>query len=419
MQHDDVTLKFDEALKIIRARAMRHPAETESVSLNEAHARVCATTYASLLMLPPFTNSSVDGFAFRASASAFATPATPVSLRVVGTLYPGETPKFETPEGCAWEIMTGAPVPLDCDACVKVEDTVKTHEAQTVTLKAPLSENENLRFAGTDFQIGTEIVQAGHVLRPEHLMALAATGHSRVTVYKKTKVLLVSTGKEIVEPGESLKPGEIYNSTQTYLASALQALGCEVELGPTMADDAAVFLRFLRDTLKNPPDILMTTGAVSMGKADFVKPALREIGAQILFHKVAIRPGKPLLFAEAQAGDKTMTIVGLPGNPVSGVIGVRFFVDEFLRARENRAAEKPIQAKLTAGYKKPTDLRCFLKAQLEFENSDVTVRILDGQPSHMVRPLLVASAWAVIPEGAAQASAHQLVDVYFQRGELL
>lgn len=408
-------MQYADALHIIRETALKQIAETETVLVEKAYARVCAENVVSEIQLPPFTNSAVDGFAIAHGFSRTATTSAPIKFKISGPLFPGEVPKASTPAGVAWEVTTGAPVPLDCDACAKVEDTLV--DGRSVYIQLPLQKNENLRFAGSDFTHGTRVISRGEKIRSEHLMALASVGRATVEVFKKPKILLLSTGKELIEPGAPLKDGEIYNSTRVFLKTSLENLGADVEIGPTMSDEPAVFTSFMRQMLRNPPDLLITTGAVSMGSADFVRPALEELGAQIIFHRVNVRPGKPLLFAKFEKSAtcaREFVAFGLPGNPVSGVVGTRFFIETFLRTRQQQEIEKPFRAKLAAPFSKPNDLRCFFKAQLVIDDGEARVHLMKGQPSHMVRPLLQSSVWAVLREGVASFAKDDLVDVFIQ-----
>lgn len=414
-------MQYVDTLNILRETALAHLVKTEEILVANAHGRIAASDVASELTLPPFTNSAVDGFAIPYEVSLNATPAVPVRLKIAGTLFPGEIPQEKTPAGCAWEIMTGAPVPKDCTACAKVEDTIVETEdglvenaravprkSKSVSFKSPLAKNENLRFAGTDFDHGTRVISTGETIRPSHLMALSSVGVTKIKVFKKPKVLLLSTGKELVEPGQPLKTGEIYNSTRIFLKTALEELGCEVEIGPTIADEAQDFIEFMKPVLKSPPDILVTTGAVSMGSADFIRPAIEELDGKVLFHRVDIRPGKPILFAAF----KDFVAFGLPGNPISGVVGARFFIAPYLKMLTRQKPERAFTAKLANGFKKPSDLRCFFKAQLVVENGDARVHLMKGQPSYMVRPLLQSSVWAVLKEGVSDIAKDDLVEVY-------
>jgi molybdopterin molybdotransferase len=197
------------------------------------------------------------------------------------------------------------------------------------------------------------------------------------------------------------------------LRKSLELLGCDVEVAPIMRDEPEVFLNFLEELKKNPPDLLLTTGAVSMGAADFIRPVCEKAGAQILFHRLAIRPAKPILFAKWKktSSQKGFVALGLPGNPISSVVGLRFFIEPYLRVLRQRPVEAAIQIPLAQDLKKPAELRCFLKAQMKWQKGQVQAEILQGQPSFIVHSLLQASVWAMAPEGVSEMKAGDLIDV--------
>ena len=408
-------MQYAEAIKILQETASAHALSTEVCALENLVGRVSAETVRSPLTIPPFDNAAIDGFALRAELTGDA----PTKLMVCGRLFPGETPPALTPQGQAWEIMTGAPVPRDCNACIKIEDVEVQRDARgqavTVTIKQRLKPHDNIREAGGDFKIGDEGLRLGEVIRAEHLMALASFNKTQHKVFRKPRIVIAPTGKELIEPGQALQLGQIVNSTRPYLQAILQELGAEVAIAPTIPDDKDVFVAFLRKIMVDPPDLLLTTGAVSMGQADFVRPALEEISAQILFHRVDIRPGKPILFAEIKKGaTKPFVMFGLPGNPVSSVVGSRFFIEPFLRACWRQNPEAGFEAKLSHDFKKPKGLRCFFKAQTAFVGGECNITLSQNQSSSMVQPLLHATAWAVLPEDEERLKAGDIVRFYLQ-----
>jgi molybdopterin molybdotransferase len=422
-------MQYLEALHILKEEVLQHSLATQQVDLvellNGNLARVVAEDVTSSKTLPPFTNSAVDGFALKSQWTSAASSTNPVRFNVLNSLWPGEKPQAQTPLAVngsvkAWAIMTGAPVPLDCDSCVKIEDTKVERDAsgqiQSFELRSPVSAGENLRVAGDDFLPGQIVVSQGEVLRPEHLLALTALGIQTISVFAKPRVVLVPTGKELVAACQKLEIGQTYNSTQPFLRKSLELLGCEVESAPIMRDEPEVFLKFLENLKQNPPDLLLTTGAVSMGAADFIRPVLERAGAQILFHRLDIRPAKPILFAKWVSTQKQKSFVafGLPGNPVSSVVGLKFFIEPYLRGLQKRPSEQATQMPLAKDFKKPAELRCFFKARTHWQEGRVSVEILKGQPSFMVHSLLYASSWAVAPEGLTDMKAGDLIDVFPQ-----
>jgi molybdopterin molybdotransferase len=411
-------IKYPEALEILLSSA---PKSTSSllVPLEQAVGRVAARTVVSDQLVPRFPNSAMDGFAVISEQTLQASRSQPLHLEVVGSIVAGDPAIMHPSPIGAWEIMTGAPVPVGYDAIVKVEDVQVLKDSagnvKAITLYAPLQEGENYRDAGEDFQVGDPILEAGTLLAPEHILALASFGHAEVHVQKKPRVALISTGKELVTVGGALETGQIWNSTAPFLMTALAELGAEPVYYGIAADQPEEFLKVLKCVLDEKPDLVLTTGAVSVGKHDFVAEALRQSGVQILFSKVAIRPGKPILFGTLKANEETKlgpVFFGLPGNPVSTAIGLRFFVEPFIRKLLGRPREVPMRARLMNECSKPVGLRAFYKAKMDWTGETPRAVILPGQSSFMVSPLLKANVWAVLPEASSKQEPGTWVDLY-------
>ena len=344
--------------------------------------------------IPPFDNSAMDGYAL-ASAKAASAPAV---LPVLGRVMAGDAPRCRAESG-AWKIMTGAPIPAGCDAVVPVERTRERAGGREVEILEAPEAGDYVRGAGRDFAAGAEVCPAGTRLGPRHLLALGAVGLAKVPVRKRPRVALIATGKELREPGESLAPGQIRDASSGYLMAALAGLGCEPRRFGTTPDDADDFADRLEKAREWGAELVVTTGAVSMGDADFIPEALNDAGAETIFHKTAIRPGKPVLFARLPARG---LFFGLPGNPVSTVVGLRFFVEPALRVLLGRPEELPARATLAAAAPKPEGLRCFFKAR---RLPDGRVEILPGQASFQIHSLLAADGWAVLPEDGEEIPA--------------
>jgi molybdopterin molybdotransferase len=216
---------------------------------------------------------------------------------------------------------------------------------------------------------------------------------------------VLATGKELVPPERRPKPGQIRDGSSSFLMAALEQNGCEARHFGIVRDDPKDFAHKMKKILAAKPDAVLTTGAVSMGKHDFVTAEVARLGAKLLYHKVAIRPGKPGLVARFHRGP---IFFGLPGNPVSTVVGWRFFVRPYLQRCLGLPAEIPRRARLSARVEKPEGLRCFFKARREGDS----VRVLRGQGSHMISTLLEADCWAVLPEARSGIRAGKEVEVY-------
>lgn len=394
-------LSYKSAISKIRSAARaRGVLPEEEVPLSDALGRVTSRPVESRDAIPPFDNSAMDGYALAAAKAAKA----PARLPVLGTVMAGDRPICAVHSGGAWRIMTGAPVPAGCDAVVPVEKT-RTRDGQVEILEAPES-GDFIRGAGRDFPAGGKVCGAGTRLGARHLLAFAACGVSRVWVRRKPKIALISTGRELVGPGEALAPGKIRDASSTYLAQAVPALGADFDFRGVVADDPVEFKKLLERVVVEGCDLILTTGAVSMGEADFIPSALKELGAETVLHKVAIRPGKPVFVAQFPKGP---LFFGLPGNPISTVVGLRFFVEPCLRELLGRAPETPNISVVSHLVEKPKDLRCFFKAK---RHLDGKVEILPGQASFQIHSLLAADCWAVLPENIEQLKAGTKIDVY-------
>ena len=350
----------------------------------------------------------MDGFALPSRLTAAATPKTPVRLPVAAMLTAGDAPA-EAPSGAAVEIMTGAPVPRGCDAVVRLEDVERLDGGRAIALREPASPGDFVRRRGADFAAGSTILSEGDRIEPKHLLALAALGFARVPVRIRPRVALVATGRELVDVGQKPEPGQIRNSTRPYLEAMLEQRGCQIVSSSLVGDEPAAFRARLESLLDDDLDLIVTTGAVSMGARDYVPAQVEALAGEILFHKTATRPGKPVLAARLGHGP---LLLGLPGNPVSTAAALRFFVEPVLRFLLAQPDETPIRARLSERVEKPRGLRCFFKAKLELSPEGVRARCLSGQASFQIMPLLEADAWAVLPEDSDALEAGTIVEAY-------
>jgi molybdopterin molybdotransferase len=402
-------LDYAAALGIVLDNSTRLPAETCAPA--DAVGRVLAEPVDSAVALPPFDNSAMDGFALGGGDAPVAAGAT---LEVSGEQAAGDENTLGS--GQAWAIMTGARLPDGFDRVIPVEQvhtlaTREDGEPARIRLEAAVRPGQNVRLAGSDVAVGERVLAAGTRVQPRHLMLLAALGVASVPVIRRPRVAVLCTGRELVEDASTpLQPGQIRNSNGPFLAAQLTRSGAEVVHAETVDDDEPAFEAALQRALAAGVDAVLTTGAVSMGRYDFVPSVLDRIGAHTLFHKVAIRPGKPLLFARLADGP---LLFGLPGNPISGAVGLRFFVEPALRAMTGRNAEVPLEVPLAEPLRKKAALRYHLKARVcSNDRGEQVVRVLDGQESYRIRPLAEANAWVVVEAGIETLAAGDRVAVH-------
>jgi molybdopterin molybdotransferase len=395
-------IPYAQALRLLAEALGPQPAlPEETVALAQACGRVSARRILGAEALPPFDNSAMDGYAVKAAETADA----PLRLAVKGSVFAGDAPLTEISQG-AYEITTGGPLPPGCDAVVPIEQVTLMNSGRAIEVQEPAHPGDYVRPRGRDFQAGAPILEAGTPLEPRHILALAALGVDEVQVRRRPRLALIATGKELAKPGRKPGPGQIRNSTSAYIQAALPGAGAELLMSLSVGDDPAAFKAAMSRALGAKPDIVLTTGAVSMGRHDFVAAAVGELGAKTLYHKTAIRPGKPGLVALFPDGGPLF--FGLPGNPLSTVVGLRFFVLPVLRRLLGLPEETPRRCALAADAAKPAGLRCFYKA---FEEKG-KVRALLEQASFQIRPLLDANCWLVLPEEGDLAQEGLSVDIY-------
>jgi molybdopterin molybdotransferase len=406
-------ISYTEALQIIARAATPLPARR--VPAAEAAGGTLGADVHSTVAVPPFDNSAREGFAVRSADTARAGPDRPVALRVAGLRAAGPARPQATATRTAWEITTGAAMPPGCDGVVPVERSRATESPEggrLVMLEGPVPAGANVRLAGEDFQPGSLVARRGARLTPEMAMALAAVGAGEVEAIPPPRLAVVTTGDELVMDGATdgapLGPGMIRDVNGPYLQALCRALGLPPATRHHAADDPAAVLAALA-AAAGACDVLLTTGGVSAGRLDFLPDALRRLGAEVLFHKVAIRPGKPVLFGRLPRGP---LVFGLPGNPIAVAACMRFLVIPALRALQAMPAESWLRARSEDPLDKRSALTFFAKAQARVTgDAGLRVRLLPGQESFRIAPLLQANAWALLPAGLAAAPAGTLLDV--------
>ncbi|WP_164072567.1 molybdopterin molybdotransferase MoeA [Stenotrophomonas maltophilia] len=400
-------IPYSEALQHLLDAAS--PLPVERLRLHDAGGRTLASNIISAQSLPPFDNSAMDGFALRAEGNTFDAGS---EFAVQGWQAAGDA-GAEAGEG-AWEIMTGARMPAGLDTVVPVEqvEILQSDEGRPtrIALRAEVKPGQHVRLRGQDVNEGECVLRAGDVLDINARTLLHAIGVGEVAVVARPKAAVIATGKELVtDAAQALESGQIRDSNRPYLVGRLQAAGAEVVWQGTVGDDVAAFNAVLDQALDAGAQLLISTGAVSAGRYDFVPDALRDRGARIIFHKVAIRPGKPLLFAVLPGG---ALYFGLPGNPVSAAVGQRFFVEPVLRRLLGLAAETPLQLPLQADVRKPEGLRFHARARVEVDaQGRLSARVLSGQESFRLMSMLRANAWVVLEAEGNLAAAGTYVRV--------
>lgn len=336
----------------------------EEVWLNDALGRVLAQEVVAPLPLPHWDNSSVDGYAVRAEDVSGASPENPSELRLMGQWPAGQPGDQVVEPGACLRVFTGSPLPQGADAVVMQEDTrlVDDSAEARVWVCDKVRPFEHVRLAGEDIASGQQVLAQGRRLSGFDLGLVSALGIPRLKVRRVPRVGILATGTELVEPGQPLLPGQIHESNRLLLRSLLQRSGATPVVFPLIADDLERTTRCLEQAL-DQCDVLLTSGGVSVGDHDHIKPALQALGGKIHLWRLAMKPGKPLVFAEACH----KPVFGLPGNPVSAVVGYSLLVYPALSQLAGcQTLDLPrISGTLTQSIHNRGDRRLYVRVRLE------------------------------------------------------
>lgn len=383
----------------------------EQVPLAAARGRALAADIRALRDVPPFRNSAMDGFAVRSADVASASAAAPVVLRVLETVGAGAVARQAVVGGTAIRIMTGAPMPEGADAVVRVEDTEEAPGG--VAVRAALRAGANVREPGEDMRAGETVLVAGRELRPADVGLLASLGLPHVRVSRHPRVAILATGDELVDVGEPLGPGQIVNSNAYTLAAAVEEAGAEpIHLGIVRDRPEQIRAAFAEAMTA---DLVLSTGGVSVGSFDYVRPMLAELGYEECFWKVAQKPGKPLTFGRCGR----TPVFGLPGNPVSSLVCFYLYVVPALRTMMGlaRVHLPTAAATLAAEIHKAPGLTEFVRCHLAGTPDSYEARSTGTQSSGVLRSLSLGAALIVGPPEAVRLAAGARVRVVLLGGD--
>ncbi len=405
-------LSVDQARK--RILSYFQPVTTETLPLTGCSRRVLAEDIVAANDLPPFDNSSMDGFAVRAADVADATTDSPCTLRVVADIPAGSHPSIVLAEGEAARIMTGAPIPAGADAVVPVEDTdfndrdAGAPPPEEVQILKTTQTGWNIRPRGMDILSGEVVLQKGRGLKPQDLGLLAMLGVASVPVFRKPRVALFSSGDELLPPDAPLEEGKIRDSNSFTLAALIEDAGAEVVRLGVAKDTYDSVKALLEKAAALHVDLILSSAGVSVGAFDFVKQVIESDGSMD-FWRVNMRPGKPLAFGDY----KKIPFIGLPGNPVSAFVGFEVFV---------RAALGRLSGSF-GGIRQTIRVRCaeqidsdgresYLRAQVQVEDGAFVARLTGHQGSGNLHSLVQANALLIIPAGVKCVPAGQEVEAW-------
>lgn len=402
-------LTVEEARSIVLSQVQVLP--IEKVDLIPSLGRVLAADIIAGDSLPPFANSSMDGYAVKAEDVSDASVATPRSLKVVADIAAGNASQIVLGSAMAARIMTGAPLPEGADAVVPVEDTDEPWRdtdrplPEIIRIKRAVRAGDYVRYPGEDIRAGETVLQHGHIIRPQEIGVLASLGVANVPVIRRPRIAVLSTGDELVDVRESLSPGQIRNSNGYTQVAQVTALGGEpVYLGIARDDEEDVKTR-LQKALDAGVDLFVSSAGVSVGAYDVVKAVLDRAG-EVAFWKVRMRPGKPLAFGSYRG----IPYLGLPGNPVSAMVSFECFArPAILKMGGHRDLRRPtVRATLLEPI--VSDGReSYIRAVVKRGENGYTAITTGGQGSHIMTSLVKANALIIVPEGVKAVAAGEIL----------
>ena len=384
----------------------------EIINTTDSLNRVSALNIKSQSNHPADNNAAFDGFAVRSKDTKNFSQ----KFRIIGSIAAGNKPfKKKIKKFDAVEIMTGGIIPQGFDTIIPIEQIVflpNKKNPQYILVNKKIKQNEHVRFLGSDYKKNDLIIKKGTIINSTHILALKTLGISKIKVKRKPNILFFSTGNEISNK-DNIPNWQVRNSNSHYIKSLENNFLFNFISGNILKDDHEhLFKKQIKKMLNSKIDMIITSGAVSAGKFDFVPSVINSFKLSNYFKGVAIRPGKPVLFAKIQGKQKV--IFGLPGNPISSAACFRFFVHPFLMNSLGASPEKPIKAILKNSFQKKKDFTRFIKSKITTtQNGKLELEVLQGQESFRIRSFVNSNIWAVFPSGKSKFKKGDLIDCFF------
>ncbi len=405
---------YIQALKILRKSKIR--INDEIVDVSDSLNRVSSVRIYANSEYPNANNASFDGYAIRSSDTNRLNKKNYKKFKIIGSIPAGKNPlkkrirKFQTVE-----IMTGAIIPKPLDAIIPIEQIVfdsNKKDAKYILLNKKIPKFEYLRFKGSDYKKKDLIIPQGTIIRSNHILAMKTLGIQKIKVKKKPNILFFSTGNEITNKNKIFN-WEVRNSNCDYINSLNKNFLFNFKDGGILRDsDSNLFEMHIKKMIKSKINLVITSGAVSAGKFDFVPKIIKKFKLSSYFKGVAIRPGKPILFARIKGKQKA--IFGLPGNPISSAACFRFFVYPYLLALLGVTEEKPLKAILKKNFTKKINFTRFVKSNFHTtKDGKILVEILSGQESYRIKSFVKSNIWTLLQSGRSKFKKGDIVDCYF------
>ena len=404
-------ISYKKALSLINKNSFTLP--TKKIPIEKALNKICAKNILSPSKYPSFNNSAFDGFALVSRETKGLSSKKTKKFRILKTIAAGDNPKINSyKKDSAVEIMTGALVPKKFDTILPVEK-VKYFPSKKypthIIVDREIKKFEYIRFGGEDYKLRNLVIKKGEQIQANHLMTLAALGVKKIVVKKIPKIIFFGTGNEITDYKKKNIPlWKVRNSNNLYFSAFGKGLNLEVVDGGVIKDNEAYKLKkALQKIMRSDIDLFVTSGAISAGKFDFIPKFIKQFGFQNKFKGAKIKPGRPIMLSKF----KKKLFLGLPGNPISMVVGFRFFIYPLVRNMLGMSKEKTFKAKLINKYSKRKDFTHFLRCSLTVtKKGSCELKILKGQQSNKLKALTEANCWGVFESGKAKFKAGDFVE---------
>jgi len=403
-------INYKEAKKILIKSKIK--IKDEIINSSKSLYRVNTLDIYSTVNYPAGTNAAFDGFAINSKETIKLNKKNSQNFKILKTISAGDNPKldkikkFETVE-----VMTGALIPKNFDTIIPIEKIIFSKDKKFILINEKIKKNQHIRYAGSDYKKNDLIIKKGTIIQPSHILAFKTLGITSIKLKMKPNILFFSTGNEISN-NKNITNWKVRNSNSHYIKSLSNNFLFNFIDGGVLRDkDEKLFQKKIEKSFKSKIDIIVTSGAVSAGKHDFVPLVVKRFNLSNFFKGVTIRPGKPILFAKFNKMEKAM--FGLPGNPISSSACFRFFVYPYLLNILGVKAEKPIKAKLKNNYYKSKKIIRFIKAKLISTNDGkLELQVLKGQESFKIKSFVASNVWGLFKDGQSKFQKGELIDCY-------
>ena len=391
---------------------------SEKVSVEDSINRISAVNLNSPYNYPAANNTAFDGFAINSKETKNLSKKKSLKFKIIKTLAAGDNPNIKkVPKFSTIEVMTGAIIKKPFDTIIPVEEAQffpSRAKPKYLIINKKIKKNNFIRFAGSDFKKSEIVIKRGEIINSQHILAFKTLGIKKIMVKKKPKIVFYTTGNEISNSNK-IPNWKVRNSNIYYLKSLLKNLPFDfVEKKILRDNDLNKFQNEIKKNLKSRNDLILTSGAVSAGKFDFVPKIIKKFKLKYSFKGAYIRPGKPLMFAKFI---KNKAFFGLPGNPISSAACFRFFVLPYLYFSTEVNENKPINAKLKTQFKKKKKFTRFIKGQISFSNKGIAeFKVQKGQESFRIKPFTKSNAWGLFPSGKDNFKKNDYIKCYTLTG---